>query len=126
MASDQIAAIRPMIAELEDAAANSEGGFVATFQISGHPAKWVEVILGTVNFAYPYADDPLERLLRQGIQPLPKLKLSQWQPDLFATFDYESSVASRDVAKFVDRIFSEILGGGAGYEVDAGINRLAN
>lgn len=126
MAADQIAAIRPAIAELEDADRNSEGEFIARFQIPGTDVKWVEVILGTVNFAYPYTDEPLERLLRQGIKPLPKLTLSEWQPELFATFLYESSAPSRDVAKFVDCILGEILGGGSDYEVDVGIERMSN
>lgn len=125
MAADQIAAIRPAIAELEAAERDSEGEFVARFEIPGHQAKWVEVILGTVNFAYPYADDPLERVLRHGIKPLPKLKLSEWQPELFATFQYESSAPSRDVAKFVDCILGEMLGGGTDYEVDVGIERIS-
>jgi hypothetical protein len=126
MGADQIAAIRPAIGELEGAARNSERQFVARFDIPGRHSMWVEVILGTVNLGYPYADDPMERLLRHGITPLPKLELVEWQPKLFATFQYELGAPSREVATFVDRVLGEMLGGGTNYEVDVAIERLAD
>ena len=126
MGADQIAAIRPAIAELEAAARNSAGEFVARFEIPGSHPLWVEVVLGTVNVAYPWVDDPRERLLRQGISPLPKMTLTEWQPKLFATFLYELGTPSREVARFVDRVLGEMLGGAADYEVDVAIDRIAN
>lgn len=126
MGADQIAAIRPAIAELESAASNSEGEFIARFEVPGRDKIWTEVILGTVNVGYPYADDPLKRLRRHRITPLPKLKLSDWQSELFATFGYDPTASSRDVAKFVDRVIGEMLGAGTDYEVDVTIERIAD
>jgi hypothetical protein len=126
MGADQIAEIRPAIAELETAARDSEGEFIARFDVSGRDTIWSEVVLGTINLAYPFADDPLKRLRRHQISPLPKLKLTDWQAELFATFQYDPSTSSREVAKFVDRVMGEMLGAGTDYEVDVTIERIAD
>lgn len=126
MGADQIAAIRPAIAELEEANRGSEGEFIARFDVPGHNQHWVEVVVGTVNLAYPFKDDPLTRLLSQEIAPLPELTLVEWQPELFATFRYDSAASSREVAKFVDRLFEALFNCGQDYEVDVMIERVAS
>lgn len=125
MGADQIAAIRPLIAELEDAASQGSGvEYCARFGVPGCEAAWAEVVLGSVNFAYPFFDDPIERLGRSGLAASSALALQEWQPGLFATLSFGDHVTSREVARFVDGVLGVLLGCGEDYLVDAEIVRL--
>lgn len=122
MGADQIAAIRPMIVELEEAANNATGvEYFARFDVPDREAAWVELILGTVNLAYPFHDPPPERLRQSGVAGLPGLALEEWQPGLFAAFAYDPATPNREVAKFIDRVISDVMGCGDDYLIDVGI-----
>jgi hypothetical protein len=113
------------VREVQDAA--SEGSSVeycARFTVPGREAAWVEVILGEVNFAYPFSDDPIERLGRLGLAAPRSLALQEWQPGLFATVSIGDRGTSRRVAQLVDGIFGILLDCGEDYPVDAEIARL--
>jgi hypothetical protein len=123
--ADQVAAIRPLIAELEDAASEGPGiEYCARFAVPGREAVWAEVVLRAVNFAYPFPDDPIARLGHSGLVAPPGLALQEWQPGLFATVSFGEGATSREVARFVDGILGVLLGCGEDYPVDAEIARL--
>lgn len=125
MGADQVAAIRPLIVELEDAASEGTGiEYCARFTVPGREAVWAEVLLRSVNFAYPFADAPIERLARSGLAAPLGLALQEWQPGLFATVAFDDRATSREVARFVDGILGVLLGCGEDYPVDAEIVRL--
>jgi hypothetical protein len=124
MGADQIAAIRPAILELEVAMTESpRTEYFAHFEVAGRPSLWAEVTIGTVNMAYPFTEEPLERLATAGVQALPGLALQSWKPMVFATFSYEHDVA-RSVAKFVDSVFLRLHGLETDYPLDVAISRL--
>lgn len=121
MGADQVAVFRPFIVELEDAAADGcDVEYCASFTVPGREAAWAEVVLPTVNFAYPFHEDPIARLERSGVAALPGLAVREWQPGLFATVSYDRAT-SREIARFVDGIFGVLLGCGDDYPVDARI-----
>jgi hypothetical protein len=124
MGAYQVAAIRPMIVELEDAGRDHELEYVASFTVPGREQAWVEVVLGTLNLAYPFDDPPEQRLQALGVSELPGLALHEWQPGLFATFTYNPATPNRQVAKFVDQMLGIVLGCGEDYPIDVGTARL--
>jgi hypothetical protein len=127
VSADQIAAIRPLVAEVEVAhAALPDADYCARFDVPGRETAWAEVVHDAVNFAYPFADDPIERLGRLGIAILPGLALVAWQSGRYATVSFPDRTPSREVARFVDAILGILLGCGADYPVDAAIDRLDN
>jgi hypothetical protein len=126
MGADQVAAIRPALVEIEDALRLNESECFARFQVPGRDVVWVEAALGTVNLSYPFPDPPDERLRRAGVVNLPGLVLDEWQPELFATFAYDSTTTSREVAKFIDQIMGVVLGCGDDYPIDVEIARVAH
>lgn len=120
MGADQIAAIRPAIVELEEAPAAED--WCATFEVPG-TGLWVQVVLGTLNFSYPYADNPGARLRDLGFAA-PGLEPTGWQPGKYATFSH-APLPSQDLAKLVDRLFVELLGcDHQSYEIDVSLERL--
>ena len=124
MGADQVAAIRPMIVELEEAASGHEPGHVASFTVTGRDQVWVEIVLGTVNLVYPFDDPPEQRLRALGVSVLAGLTLQEWQSGSFATFAYDPSTPSRQVAKFIDQILGTLLDCGDDYPIDVEIARL--
>jgi hypothetical protein len=124
MGADQVAAIQPAIVELEDAARGNEPEYVASFTVPGRDQIWVEVVLGTVNLAYPFHDPPEQRLRASRVVELAGVTLQEWQPGVFATFAYDPSTPSRQVAKFIDQVLGTVLGCGEDYPIDVGIVRL--
>ncbi len=127
MGADQVAVIRPLVAEVEDGHAERPGAdYCARFDVPGRDATWAEVVHDAVNFAYPFADDPIERLRRLHIAVLPGVSLLTWQPGLYATVSFPDRPPSREVARFVDAILGILLGCGEDYPLDAEIVRLDN
>ena len=120
MGADQIAAIHPLIVEIEEAPEGEE--WCASFEVpqSDH---WVQVVPGTVNFSYPYADCPAERLEHLGIFSN-RLQLDDWKPGKYAAFTY-APLPNREIARLVDRIFVTLLGcDDDTYQLDVSLERL--
>jgi hypothetical protein len=70
---------------------------------------WVQVMPGTVNMSYPFAEEPLELLRRRGVRSPSDLYLVEWAAGEYATFGF-GNISPRDHAYFVDRLFVEVLG----------------
>jgi hypothetical protein len=84
---------------------------------------WVQVIPGTVNMAYPFDDDPLDRLGACGVDAPPALDLIEWDAGSYAAFDV-GGVPARDQALFVDRLFVLVLGCDDEYELATSVEVL--
>ena len=125
MGSDQVAAIRPAIAEAYEAAASGDSNYFAKFELSADADVWVEVAVDTVNFRYPSSTEPLRLLAERGIQPLAGLSLQSWQPTVYAAVNH-TETDLRAIAKFVDALFASVLGSGAEYPVDVSLERFAS
>ena len=127
LSADQIAAISPIVAEILDAHSEQpELDYCANFCVPGRESAWVQVVHDKVNFAYPFTEDPIERLGRLGIAMLPGLALRKWQPGLYTTVSFTRHARSREIARFVDAILGLVLDCGEDYPVDAEIERLDN
>jgi hypothetical protein len=127
LGADQVAAIRPLVAEVEDAKAERpDADYCARFDVPGREATWAQVVHDAINFAYRFPVDPIERLRRLHLATLPGLALVGWQPGLYATVSFPHRTPSRDIARFVDGLLGVLLGCGEDYPVDAEIVRLDN
>ncbi len=119
MAADQIAAIRPAIADVYDAPTDD---WCATFEIPG-TEHWVQAVRGTLNVYYPYADDPIDRFSRLA-SALPDVRLTDWEAESYATFSH-GECSHRDLASAVDALFLELLGNeSADYNIDVSMQQL--
>ncbi len=86
---------------------------------------WIQAMPGTVNMAYPFADDPLELLGRRGVRKPPDVYLVEWAAGGYATFGF-GDTSPRDHAFFVDQLFVKVLGcDEESYEVKTSIEPLA-
>ena len=70
---------------------------------------WIQVMPGTVNMAYPFIDEPLELLRREGVRSPSDMYLVEWAAGEYATFGF-NNISPRDHAFFVDRLFVKVLG----------------
>jgi hypothetical protein len=86
-------------------------GLCCTFEAANaaSAAVWIQVLAGTVNMEYPFADDPVARLRRADAFGHLKPELIEWNAGEFATWDM-GGIAPRDVAWIVDRLFTLVLG----------------
>ena len=128
MGADQIAATRPALNELLQAAENEEpgsGDLCASFTVSEREGDiWVQVLLGTINAAYPRTDEPLAFLQSASIPALPALAVEHWERDSYATFTHEPcSIYS--IAQFIDRLLISLHAlDPEDYEIDVEFQRL--
>jgi hypothetical protein len=85
---------------------------------------WLQAMAGTVNMAYPFAEEPLALLSRQGVRSPAGLYLVEWTTGEFATFGFDNT-SPRDHAFFVDQLFVKVLGcDDEGYALKATIESL--
>lgn len=104
MSADEIAVIRPAIGEVYSAPTDD---WCATFVIPDTEC-WIQVVQGTVNLYYPFADDPVQRLGHL-IERLPDVELTDWEPGTYATFSHSySDNLYRDIAGVVDALFQQL------------------
>ncbi len=129
MGSDQVAAIRPVLAELEEADAERKGRpvrFFGSFALPVEGGPWVEVYFDDetiVNLWYPFKEEPLAYLATLGIQPLPGAMVVEiTRPFCVLAFDRVPTIV---LAKFIDTLFTEMYACGADYEIDVAIDTLA-
>lgn len=128
MGADQIAAIRPALNELLQAAESNEPGageLCATFTVPEYPMIWVQVIHGAINASYPHLEEPGTFLSNANVPTLPGLVVENWEPRRFATFAHEAA-PTHSIAQFLDRLLVAIHALDPGeYEVDVEFERLA-
>lgn len=128
MGADQVAAIRPVLQELQDALVSGSPGaedLCATFTASEDPDAWVQVVPGVVNFSYPRTEPPLE-LLRDARAPgLPGLVLRTFEPNAYVTFSHDPSTAEA-LARFVDAVLAAVHALPADYGVDTELEDISS
>jgi hypothetical protein len=109
----QLATIRPFVQKLFQTP--DDESWCATFEANENSELWVQVLLGSVNAAYPYDDDPLVRLRGLGVAGDVE-EMIAFEAGAYATFILaETSVMSS--ARFVDVWFSRVLAAGDDYTV---------
>ena len=111
MPARQLAAIVPALSQIF--VASDEQNWCATFEAEGRPDCWVQVMLGSVNAAYPYDEDPLARLERCGLAGRVE-ELIAFEAKMYATFILKEATPASSAA-FVDDWFATILELGDGY-----------
>ena len=131
MGADQVAEIRPAIAELEaDERDRGEAAprFFARFSLADHPSPWVEVYLDdetVANLWYPIDAEPLAFLAHRGITLLPGARVVALEAGLTCTLAFDRA-SSRDVARFVDSLFLNLFGCDEDYAIDVEVRRFAD
>jgi hypothetical protein len=128
MGADQVAAIRPALAELESdqqaLGGDARARCFARFSLSPYDTPWVEVDLeeGTVvNLWYPFETEPLAYLESLGVKVLPGARvLEVARPACTLAFD---RVPSEELARFVDSLFLDVFACGEDYPVDVEVRR---
>lgn len=119
MSADQIAEIRPAVRESIEGKPHT----CVTLEVEGHPGKWLQIVDGTINAAYPHGDHPEQRLRSFGSAAL-QAKLAKWEPGNFVTFEVtgEDLVA---ISHWIDEYFVQMLGCAAGeYHLNIGYEQL--
>jgi hypothetical protein len=82
-----------------------------TFALLEDDERWVQYKPGEINAAYPFADDPAERL---GF--LPDFEVLGWEANgyVFGDLNLYEAVA---IVEWIDRYFTEVLGCVSSYQV---------
>ena len=92
------------------AAASDEPEWCLTLSLAGREeTAWVQVMPGTLNAAYPFADPPGSKVAVVLGDLASSVPLIDWQPELFATFDVDD-IELADLARIIDRYFVAVLG----------------
>jgi len=85
---------------------------------------WIQVLAGSVNMEYPFANDPVERLRACGLEIPKRLELLEWEASSFATFSI-TDISVDELAFLVDQLFTQVLGcDDAAYKPRAAIEAL--
>ena len=50
---------------------------------------WIQAMPGTVNMAYPFDEEPLELMSREGVRSPPGLYLVEWAAGEYATLGFQ-------------------------------------
>jgi len=113
MGANQIARMGPSLGEVYKGISGSDDPptsccTLETTTLSGSEV-WIQVMPGTVNMVYPFAEEPLELLRRQGVRSPPDIYLVEWAAGEYATFGF-GDIPPRDHAFFVDQLFVKVLG----------------
>lgn len=119
MNADQLAEIRPVLREVVGGAPDT----CATLEVEGDADRWVQAVDRTINAAYPYDDNPEERIARLGLPPLPA-KFVGWEAGKFATFEF-AGLEVNTTAAWIDAYFVRVLGCTEGeYHLDVAFEKI--
>ena len=80
-------------------------GWCATFELVNVDGARAQVMKGTLNCAYPFANAPE---VADVVAILPGATLDSWKAGTFATFSF-SSPDARSLAMMIDRLFSKFF-----------------
>ena len=128
MGAKQIAEMEPSISEVYKGMSSPDDPptsccTLEAVSLSGSEV-WIQAMPGTINMAYPFMDEPLERLRRQGVLSPHDIYMVEWTAGEYATFGF-GDIASRDHVFFVDQLFVKVLGcDDASYELKVLIEPL--
>jgi hypothetical protein len=131
MGADQIAEIRPAVAELEaDERRYPDDAprFFAVFSLAGRDSPWVEIYFDDdetiANLWYTIDANPLAHLTRRGV-PLPAgARLVDMAQGSACTLAFDRC-SSHDIAGFVDHVFLNVFECQEDYAVDVELCRFA-
>ena len=85
---------------------------------------WIQVMAGTVNMGYPFAEEPLGLLRGRGVRGPRGMYLVEWAAGEYATFGFED-IPPGEHAAFVDQLFVKVLGcDDAGYTLRTTFEQL--
>lgn len=90
----------------------------ATFSLAGKSDHWVQFVDGTVNAAYPLANEPSALLAQMG-----NALLESWRPHQHLTVKLAIADA-RSISKWIDQYFEQVLGTPGDYSLDVSIEQL--
>jgi len=121
MGADQVAEIRPALVEVM--AGSAEQDLCANLTVSGDAGQWIQATRGLVNMAYPFHDDPAQRVAALGGE-WRDFELKTWKAGLYATFRVREGVSTLQTARFIDWLFREALACDADYALDVEVVSL--
>jgi hypothetical protein len=128
MGANQIAEMEPSLSEVYKGISSPDDPPTSCCTLEAATLSgsqlWIQVMPGTVNMAYPFIDEPLELLRRQGVRSPSDIYLVEWVAGEYATFGF-SDISPRDHAFFVDQLFVKVLGcDDASYELRKSIEQM--
>jgi hypothetical protein len=121
MGAFQSAGMRPAIVEVLDGS-RGDAVWCATFELSGDPSRFVQVLPNALNLAYPMFAEPVHVLAQD--ERLANLTVMEWKANDFLTLGLPVGASARDIANLVDALFQVIFRSGDDYRVDAKVTRL--
>jgi hypothetical protein len=121
MGADQVAAMSPAIVSMLEGS-SGDAVWSATFEIAGDTGRWVQVMPGALNMAYPSVAPPAH--LVSGHERLAMLEVREWTPHEYATFELPEDASAMDIAHLADALFQTILGCEDDYRIDVRMERL--
>ena len=122
MSTDQIEVISRLIQDVFTSAPSSpDAQLCATLEVVGQPDAWLQLLPGTLNFAYPLATDPA-----QAISPLfeylPESSVLSWEQGTFATIEF-GEASPHVVATAIDILLTTLFSLGE-YSVNGTIEEM--
>ena len=117
MGADQVAEIAPFVREV------FSGGesLCATLELEGQPDVWVQVMIGTLNLAYPLQTEPSEHLAVVR-ELLPDARIESWEPGTFLTISF-GPAQPLEIARAADRLLARLFSLGD-YSVNGSIEEM--
>ena len=70
---------------------------------------WIQTLPGNINMTYPFNEDPLVLLRRQGVRLPADSYPIEWAAGEYATFGF-GNIPARDHAFLIDQLFVKVLG----------------
>jgi hypothetical protein len=128
MGANQIAAIEPSLSEVYKGIASPDDPPTSCCTLEAKTLSgaevWIQVMPGTVNMAYPFTEEPLELLRKQGVRSPSDTYLVEWAAGEYATFGF-GHISAREHAVLVDQLFVKVFGcDDAGYNPEILIEPL--
>ena len=103
MSNDAALEMEPLIGEVLSASTE----LCASFEVVGRTDAWLQVMKGTLNFAYPLSEDP-HPVLDAVLTALPGAAVSAWEAGTYATVLFDPTSPPL-VAATADRILGELF-----------------
>jgi hypothetical protein len=101
--------IEELLKRVIDQAAEGNTSFCVLLESKSSPDQWVQLSWDTINAAYPFAQEPMEKLRELKLPEFPYLEISGWEPHKVATFEHGADDL-KQIAAFVTAYFKKVLG----------------